>query len=316
MSAIIARMRFCRAAHPPPDRGVQLRALPRGIISLAVLLVAGAASGAWADAPRLRPILGEPRSTLVEREDTLLDVAYRERLGFSSVARLNADLDEWIPVPGSVVRLPTRFVLPDVEEKGLLVNVPEMRLYDFRVKPVPEVYAAAIGDAEDPTPIGAFEIGAKRSDPVWFVPASIRAEKPDLPKEVPPGPENPLGSRWMTLGTSSYGIHGTNIRWSIGRIATHGCIRLYEDEMERLYGRTSPGTLVRIVYQPFKWGRDRDGVYLEAHPDVYHLQTDRLAAALAAPTTLGILDAIDLEAVRRTVDEARGVPVRVGTLPE
>ena len=252
---------------------------------------------------------------LVEPDDTLLDVAYREHLGFEAVVRMNPGVDEWIPEPGTVVRLPTRFVLPDVERRDLVLNVPEMRLYDFRASPGPDVYAVAVGDASDPTLIGDFRIGNKRTDPVWTVPASIRAEKPELPAQVPPGPDNPLGSFWMTIGTTTYGVHGTNVRWSIGRMATHGCVRLYEDDMKRLYERTPPGTRLRILYQPYKWGADGDAIWLEAHPDLYGRIQDPEAAALAAPTALGLLPALDLELVAATVTEARGEPVRVGTLP-
>ena len=280
----------------------------------AAVLVAAAHTEPGA-AARLRPLVGSWRSTLVEPDETLLDVAYRERLGFEAVARLNPGVDEWIPDPGTIVRLPTRLILPDVPEEGLVLNVPEMRLYDFRVRPEPEILAVAIGDGMDPTLLGEFRIGEKRVNPTWTVPESIRAEKPELPAQVPPGPDNPLGSLWMTIGTSSYGIHGTNIRWSIGRKATHGCVRLYEDDMQRLFERTPSGTRLRIVYQPYKWGAAGDAIYLEAHPDPYGRIPDPLAEAFAVPRALGLLDVIDLDQVARIVGEARGAPQRVGTLP-
>lgn len=261
------------------------------------------------------PVVGALEKALVRSADTLLDIAFDHRVGFDAVSRLNPDVDPWIPLPGAVVLLPTRYVLPDTELKGLLINVPEMRLYDFTVDP-PEVLAAAIGDLADPSLLGEFRIGAKRKDPAWHVPASIREEKPELPAVVPPGPDNPLGSRWMTIGRTSYGIHGTNVRWSIGRTATHGCIRLYEDAVQRLYERTPTGTRIQLVYQPYKWGIQGGVVYLEAHPDLYSLRPDRLAEALRTPRTLGILAALDLERVWLAIDEMRGVPVQVGRLPE
>jgi L,D-transpeptidase ErfK/SrfK len=147
------------------------------------------------------------------------------------------------------------------------------------------------------------------------VPASIRAERPELPALVPPGPDNPLGSRWMTIGHTSYGIHGTNVRWSIGRMATHGCIRLYDDEVRRLFDRTPTGTRLQLVYQPFKWGQDGPDLYLEVHPDIYARHPDRLAEALRTPRALGILPHVDLERAWQVLDEMRGVPVRVGRLP-
>jgi L,D-transpeptidase ErfK/SrfK len=261
------------------------------------------------------PIVGEIQKAIVRDEDTLLDVAHDHRLGFEAVARLNAELDPWIPVPGTVALLPTRMVLPDVEPKGLVINVPEMRLYDFRVEPL-EVFAAAIGDEADPSLIGEFKIGAKRKDPAWNVPASIRAEKPELPAVVPPGPDNPLGSRWMTIGNTSYGIHGTNVRWSIGRMATHGCVRLYEEEIQRLFDRTPTGTRLQLVYQPFKWGVDGVDLYLEVHPDLYGRYPGPLTEALRTPRALGILRHVDLERAWRAVEEMRGIPVQVGRLPE
>lgn len=264
---------------------------------------------------RLMPLGGEPKKVLVRDQDTLLDVAFDYRLGFEAVARLNPDVDPWIPVAGTIVDLPTLYVLPDAPPKGLVINVPEMRLYDFTVEPI-EVFAAAIGDEADPSLHGEYKIGAKRKDPAWTVPASIRAEKPELPAVVPPGPDNPLGSRWMTIGTTSYGIHGTNVRWSIGRVATHGCVRLYEDQIKRLYDRTPTGTRLQLVYQPFKWGLDGTDLYLEVHPDIYKRYPGPLTEALRTPRALGILRHIDLERAWRAVEQTRGVPVWVGRLPE
>ncbi len=263
----------------------------------------------------LRAPLGSVQTDFVEPEDTLLDVAARHRLGFEAVARLNPGLDPWIPPPGSVVRLPTLYLVPEAAPVGIVVNIPEMRLYDFGVEGGPEVLAVAIGDAEDATPVGEFRVGSKRIDPAWRVPASIRAVKPELPPVVAPGPDNPLGSRWLTIGNSSYGLHGTNVRWSIGRIATHGCVRLYEEDIVRLYDRVREGTRLQLVYQPYKWGRDGDRLLLEAHPDVYARISNPLAAALDTPRVLGLGARVDIVAVQRVIDRADGVPTPVGKLP-
>lgn len=280
-----------------------------------MLLLGGwPARAAEADAPSLRPVLGSMHTALVEQDETLLDIAYEHRVGYQALARLNPDVDPWIPEPGTIVSVPTRFVLPQADEEGLVINIPEMRLFDFTPEEGPEVFPVAIGDQADPSILGDFRVGRKRKDPTWYVPESIRAESPDLPEQVPPGPDNPLGSRWMTIGRTSYGIHGTNVRWSIGREATHGCLRLYEEDVQRLYDRIPEGTRIQIVYQPFKWGLDGERIYLEVHPDLYRLQPDRLAA-FELPRALGLLGTIDFELAWRTLDEARGVPVAVGTLP-
>jgi L,D-transpeptidase ErfK/SrfK len=266
------------------------------------------------DLAALQPVIGTPENDLIELDDTILDVAYRHRLGFDRVARANPAVKVWIPEVGTVVRLPTEHVLPEAPRKGLVINVPEMQLYDFTNGDAPEVFAIAIGDQMDPSLVGEYRVGRKRERPAWHVPESIRAEKPELPAVVPPGPDNPLGDHWMTIGATSYGIHGTNNPWSIGREATHGCVRLYNDEIARLYARTKPGTPIRLVYQSVKLGRRGDVLYVEAHPDVYGREPDRMAAAFERIYRLGLADHVDALRVRRAIEESIGLPVAVGTL--
>lgn len=265
----------------------------------------------------LAPLVGKASVDRIASGDTLLDVAERHHLGFERVARLNPELDPWIPTTGARVRLPTLHVLPDAPHEGLVVNLPELQLYDFgRDRDEPEVLALAIGDELDPSLVGRFQIGRKRKDPVWHVPESIRAVRPELPDEVPPGPDNPLGPFWLTIGRTSYGIHGTNNRWSIGREATHGCLRLYNDVVERLYERTPTGTPLRILYQTVKLGL-RDGIlYVEAHPDRYRRDPERLANALAQLDRLGIELSDARALLAQTIDAARGEPVAIAVVPD
>lgn len=283
---------------------------------LSVICAAGASSQPQDPPEQLRPVVGVASADLVVPGDTLLDVAFRNGVGFEALSNLNPNVDTWIPVPGTVVQIPSQVILPGVEARGLVINIPEMRLFDFTVADGPKVIAAAVGDDEDPTPTGSFQIRDKRVDPVWYVPKSIREERPELPAHVPPGPENPLGSRWMRIGTSSYGVHGTNTRWSIGRESTHGCVRLFEAEIQQLFARTPEGTPLRIVYQPYKWGHDRSRILFEAHPDRYARISHRLDEALKPIHEAGLLGHVDIEKIRRAIDESRGIPIVVGTLPE
>jgi L,D-transpeptidase ErfK/SrfK len=299
---------------PRQSRPAQCRicAARLALAALAVSLVA-----AKPEAPELPELIGAPQIDVVRIGDTLLDVAERHRLGFERVTRLNPDADVWIPEPGLRVRLPTEHVLPDAPREGLVVNIPELQLYDFRVsRERPEVFALAIGDEMDPTLVGVFRVGAKRENPSWSVPKSIRAKRPELPALVPPGPDNPLGPFWMTVGSTSYGVHGTNNRWSIGREATHGCMRLYNDEIARLYARTPTGTRIQIIYQTVKIGRRGGIVYVEAHPDRYQRDRERTANALARLRELGVEDDAALDRARRIIDEARGEPVPVALLAD
>jgi L,D-transpeptidase ErfK/SrfK len=282
-------------------------------LGLAALALAGAKERpAPEPITRVGEVVGAPSSEVIREGDTLLDAAYRSRTAYDAVVRLNPGIDVWIPDPGTRVELPTEMVLPAARLDGILINLPEMRLYDFTVRDGLEVLAIAIGDPDDPSPVGEFYVGEKREHPTWAVPASIRNEKPDLPALVPPGPENPLGDRWMTLSRSSYGIHGTNNKWSIGRLATHGCIRLYNSDMHRLYDRVPSKTKIRIIYEPVKIGRRGDEIVLEAHHDVYKRVPDLVASALVKLLLAGLLDQVDRDEVARAVREARGVPVRVG----
>ena len=296
----------------------------RGRLALLIPLALLPLSAAWRaatpsplSATPFASLVGAPSIDRTAEGDTLLDVAERHRLGFERVTRLNPELDPWIPKTGSRVRLPTHHVLPDAPHEGLVVNLPELQLYDFGVdRDAPEVLALAIGDELDPSLIGSFRVGKKRANPVWHVPASIRAEKPELPAEFPPGPDNPLGPYWLTIGQTSYGIHGTNNRWSIGREATHGCLRLYNDVVERLFARTRTGTPIRIVYQTVKLGV-RDGIlYVEAHPDRYRRTPDRLEIATARLVEWGIDDDEVFALLGQTIDAARGEPVAIAVLPD
>ena len=289
----------------------------RAAIALPALLLLAAAAPSL---PELPPVLGAESWEYTHEKDTLLDVAARSSVGIIPLMALNPDVDVWIPPPNTRVRLPTDYVLPDAPHEGLVINIPEMRLYDYtRDKSAPTVLAVAVGDITDPTPVQDTRVGQKRIDPVWTVPESIRAERPDLPAVVPAGPDNPLGDRWLTLGASSYGIHGTNNLWSIGREATHGCIRLYNADMRALFERTPTGTKVRVIYQPVKLGQ-RDGLlFLEVHPDNYDRDPDPLPALLARLIALevtGVIDGstMDEPTIRRVVTEARGIPVRIGRL--
>lgn len=286
-----------------------------GVLLAVPAMVHGAPAIRADESPALlRPVVGEERMHVVKPDETLHDVAYQYRLGFDAVVRLNPEVDPWLLSPGTQVRLPTRFILPRADAEGLVINIPEMRLFDFTGAEAVRAHAASIGDRENPTPIAEFRIGIKLIDPVWHVPESIRKEKPDLPDRLPPSEENPLGSRWMTLGATSYGIHGTNVRWSIGRPITHGCVRLYEDVMRSLFERIPEGTRVVIIYEPFKWGTDGTHLFLEAHPDVYGYSLDMLPEALKTPEALGLLDRTNAQKVDQVLQEARGVPVQVGSL--
>ncbi len=259
-------------------------------------------------------VIGESGTGLLLEDDTLLDVAERNDVGFEPLVRLNPGIDVWMPKPGTKVVLPTRMIPPRALRRGLVLNIPEMRLYDYTQGPDPRVYPIAIGAVETPSPVGNLRVEWKAFEPVWRVPASIRAVDPDMPTEVAPGPDNPLGRHWLGIG-DGFGIHGTNNRWSIGRMTTHGCIRMDNDDIAELYERIPVGTPVRSLYQTVKIGRSGDELFAEVHPDLYGRATEALPDVLAELLALGVLDHVARDALEAALRDARGIPLWIGTLP-
>jgi L,D-transpeptidase ErfK/SrfK len=143
-------------------------------------------------------------------------------------------LDPWVPPEGLELTIPTFWILPEGNWNGILINIPERRLYFFFKKiSMVKTFPIGIGVTENFTPTGRFYIRDKRVSPTWHIPISLR-EKYEGRKSIPPGPDNPLGSHWMGLSIKGYGIHGTNFPWAVGRLVSHGCIRLYPEDIVRL----------------------------------------------------------------------------------
>ncbi len=209
------------------------------------------------------------------KEDTLLDIARRFDIGYSEIVDANPDLDPWLPGTGKRVLVPNRFILPDAPHKGIVINLAEMRLYYYpklRKGERQQVITHPIGVGREgwTTPLGKTRIIQKRKDPTWTPPVSILAEhlaKGDpLPKVVPAGPDNPLGAYAMRLGMPGYLLHGTNRPFGVGMRVSHGCIRLFPEDIEHLFGIVAVDTPVEIVYQPYKAAIENGILYLEAHP--------------------------------------------------
>jgi len=267
-------------------------------------------------------VIGRLAMIRVDKEDTLPDIARHFSLGINTVSAANPGVDIWVPEAGERVLLPLSFILPDTHRKGVVINLATMRIFSFKNNGnLLEVstYPIGVGTPERPTPMGKMYITRKKHRPTWYVPASIAADhrkKGDpLPSQVPPGPENPLGEHALYLSRPTYLIHGTNKPASVGLRATNGCIRLYPEDVERLFENTSVKTPVKIVNQPYLAGQ-RDGiVYLEAHTPFEESGTanwKKIYAKLKKiEKTSG--NALDWEKVKDVVTEARGYPVPIST---
>lgn len=264
----------------------------------------------------LPPLIGREQRYRVVTKDTLLDVARQAGMGFNEVKDANPGVDEWIPPPGSEVEVPTRWILPATRQRGIVVNVPEMRLYLYpqRTRPGEPVlvrtWAVAIGDRDTPTPHGPFTIRSKDENPTWYVPASIpRADRPR--RIVPPGPDNPLGAYRIRLSRGLYAIHGTDTPWAIGRLTTRGCIRLYPEDIGELYKLVEPRMGGTFVYEPVKLGEHDGRIFVEVHPDLYRRYPSLEREAVRLVRAARLTARVDPDLLRAAVRERAGVPVDV-----
>ena len=269
-------------------------------------------------------VIGIVQIASARQQDTLSDIARRYDLGYEEIVAANPGVDPWLPGEGTQVVLPTQFVLPDAPREGLVLNLAAMRLFYYpghAADEPPRVITHPIGIGREgwQTPQGTSHITEKIEQPAWTVPASIRrehAEKGDpLPPVVPPGPDNPLGEFAMRLSLPSYLIHGTNQPWGVGIRVSHGCVRLYPEDIASLFPEVPSGTRVTIVNQPYVAGWRNEQLYLEAHPPLAEdakrwgksLKPLQQAVATKAPGP----DAVNWDKAKKVAEEARGIPVPV-----
>jgi L,D-transpeptidase ErfK/SrfK len=220
-------------------------------------------------------------------EDTLLDIARRKDIGQDHMERVNPDVDRWLPGAGTVITVPSYHILPRGPRRGLVLNLPEMRMYYFPPKKPGQpaqvqTYPMSIGRQDWGTPLGMTSIVGKTRNPTWTPPESIHRERaengdPPLPRVVPAGPDNPLGQYKMRLGIPGYLIHGTNRPQGVGMRVSHGCIRMLPEDIEKLFPQLPAGTPVRIVNQPVKAGWYGAKLYIEVHPPLDEYPNDRVA---------------------------------------
>jgi L,D-transpeptidase ErfK/SrfK len=265
-------------------------------------------------------VIGRLAAVRLEKGDTLPDIARHFGLGINALTAANPGLDVWVPPAGERILLPLSFILPESPRKGIVINLPTMRLFQYKRegdKLVVSTYPVGVGTNERPTPTGQMHVARKATRPTWHVPASIaedhRKKGDPLPAKVPPGPLNPLGECALYLSKPSYLIHGTNKPASIGLNASNGCLRMYPENVKTLYDDTPVKTPVAIVNQPYLVGQ-RDGVlYLEAHAPLEEsgaVELDKINAKLRNIEKKSART-LDWKKVKQVQAEARGIPVAI-----
>ena len=271
-------------------------------------------------------VVGELQRIRAREKDTFIDIAQAYDLGYDELVEANPGIDPWLPGEGTLIVLPSRFVLPDAPRQGIVLNVASKRLFYYPKAaagkpPLVFTFPISIGREGWATPLGATKITAKTRDPVWRVPASIRKEHAEngdpLPAVVPPGPDNPLGRYAMRLAIrGDYLIHGTNKPAGVGMRVSHGCIRMNPEDIEWLFPQVAIGTPVHIVNQPLLLGAAGDALYLEAHPALEEdktRRTDALLKAIGKRTAANPALQVDYDRVADVAREKRGYPLSIMT---
>ena len=270
-------------------------------------------------------VIGEPQVVFASDADTLSDLARTYGLGYDEIIAANPGVDPWLPGEGTPIVLPTQYVLPPVEHNGVVLNIATKRLFYFPAAAEGEArevrtYPIGIGRVGWETPLGQTTVISKARDPHWWVPASVRREHAEmgdpLPSVVPPGPDNPLGHRVLKLDMPGYLIHGTNMPYGVGMRVSHGCVRLYPENIEVLYELVGIGEAVTIINEPYQFGR-RDGtLFFEAHEPLEDDEMppeDRLAMLLESQVdeTGAPLKEFLQQHIKTVATAPHGVPVGI-----
>lgn len=293
-------------------------------LSLATLLAAGpAAALEFPLPPPGEDIVGQVQTVTAKYEDTFADLGTQYDLGYLEMIAANPGVDPWLPGAGTQIVLPTRFVLPPGPREGIVINLAEYRLYYYpKDQNVVYTYPLGIGREGWGSPIAVTKVTAKTPNPTWTPPASVKAEhladNDPLPNVVPAGPDNPLGPFKFSLALPGYLIHGSNKKFGIGMRTSHGCFRLYNNNVLELSGIVPIGTSVRIMSEPYKFGVSGGKVYLEAHapldengnPSVVDKHT-AVINALLKRTDLGSNLRMNWDVVRDVVAAEDGMPVEI-----
>jgi L,D-transpeptidase ErfK/SrfK len=289
------------------------------LIVAAVLQTAPAGAAAYSFDSR-DTVIGLTRHDRVKPDESLIEIARKFDLGFNEIAEANPGLDAFVPGTGRRVAVPSSWVLPDVPAyKGIVINLSELRLYYFFERDHSHyvvTFPIGIGREGKDTPLGEFTVIQKIVHPAWHVPESIRKDEPGLPAVVPPGPDNPLGSHALRLSLGTVLIHGTNRPWGVGRRVSHGCIRLYPEDIPRLFAAVPVGTEVRIIRQPVKVGVRGGRVYIEAHKDgaadgAGGAKEDHFDEAVRLLTKKKLLGRVSTKKLYAALEKRRGIPVDI-----
>lgn len=287
----------------------------------------GAAGAAFAEYQKSD--IGQLVEYTAKYEDTFIHLARRNGLGFVEMRAANPGIDPWIPGAGTKLIIPAQHLLPDAPRKGVVINLPEMRVYAYmNADEAPMSFPIGVGREGLSTPLGKTTIVRKAEGPIWRPTDRMRKLDPKLPVEVPQGPENPMGTHALYLGWAQYAIHGTNKPYGIGRRSSSGCIRMYPEDIKVFFSLIPVGTPVNVVNQPLKLAWIGDELYLEAHPDLDQtikmeeegvIEQQKMSEAdmnLIMRVAGANQEYLNWPKIRTAIRERRGYPIVIARVPE
>lgn len=289
---------------------------------------ANAAAPPLADAPprdlpvyELDPndwLIGTSVQTLPAKDETFLEIGRRYDLGYNEMIAANRNSDPWIPKADEALVVPTRWLVPEAARNGIVLNIPEMRLYYFRDGGKRVITApVGLGREDWKTPQGSFKIRGKTENPTWVIPETIRKERIEengfSEHQIAGGdPENPLGKYRLELTLPTYGIHGSNKEWGVGMLVSHGCLRLYNEDIATLFPMIDVGTPGAFVYEPVKVGKHRGRVLVEVHDDIYGFTPALYNIAVGLLEARKWMGEVDPSLLEAAIEAKTGVPTDVG----
>ena len=268
-------------------------------------------------------LMGDITTYKVKKHESLFDIARKNDIGIVELEAANPGVNPWTPKAGTEITIATRHILPSITRDGIVVNLAASRLFYFKSPNEVMTFPIASGKEGWETPVAATRIVEKRLHPTWTIPEDIRAENPDLPESIPPGPGNPLGDYALALGLSGIMIHGTNAPSSIGKHASHGCIRMYPEDIQSLFNAVKRGTPVLLAKMPYNIGWKGRNLYLQVTPRVHPAPSKKTAAKKPRPDMM-LHQAIERVAGNATVDwdvvddimaRSDGIPAEIGSRP-
>lgn len=287
-----------------------------------MLLVAGLSSYARAQGlpPLSHQVVGSEFRYTVKASESLASIGPRNGIESRILAEMNGLKPNTPLKPGQVLDIDNRHIVPADLSDGILINLPQRKLFLLDDGRVAGNYPIGPGKAAFASPVGSFSVIQMRESPTWYVPKSIQDEWAKagkvVKKTVPPGPGNPLGGYWMGLSFPSYGIHGTNAPLSIYDFQSRGCIRMHPEDGGALFRRVRVGQPGEIIYEPVLLARLDDGeILLEAHRDPYKkMQRDALQFIRQWAAANDLSQRIDRNKAAQVISRNEGVARQIGAI--